>query len=93
MTANECLNRIVEANLGNYVSANAVEYTWRDFVETQHTGNQLDIEKALEDCRSLVKELQVRVAALEELCKNFKRVLDIKTDKDLMKFLQDFGVE
>ena len=97
MTMNELMNQTVEINLDNNVSTNTLDwrrgYIWGDFAETKHTVDQSDIEKALEDCRSLVKKLTARVTALEELCKNFKRVLDIKTDRDLMKFLEDFGVE
>lgn len=49
--------------------------------------------QTIEDLHQLVRKLSDRVAALEDLCRNFKKILDMKTDKDLMKFLEDFGIE
>lgn len=72
------------------ISSRESDYAWDNCRRADYGW---DVENKLNNYFYLVEALTERVAALEELCKNFKKVLDIKTDKDLMKFLEDFGVE
>lgn len=64
--------------------------SWNLISDNEYYAND---RKTIEDLHQLVRKLSDRVAALEDLCRNFKKILDMKTDKDLMKFLEDFGIE
>lgn len=68
-------------------SAGSGEWAWSREADARRE------ERTVVGLMETVEGLKRKVAALEELCYNFRKILDLKTDKDLMKFLEDFGVE
>lgn len=83
-------------NVSDYIyNAQTIKVTqpqrsWNWISDNEYYAND---RQTIEDLRNLVRKLSDRVATLEDLCRNFKKILDMKTDKDLMKFLEDFGIE
>lgn len=62
--------------------------TWNTLVrEAQESSDE-----TVNNLRADIAELRNRVAVLEDLCATFQKLLDLKSDKDLMKFLEEFGL-